>query len=119
MTTTSGETLTDETRLTVLETRMEAVQEGQRQILARLDAMQQNTDAHFDAMQQNTAARFDAMQQNTAARFDAMQRDTNARFDALNARFDTLNARFDRLFYTILGLGVAGLGLIIALEKVF
>ena len=108
MTTTSGETLTDETRLTVLETRMEAVQEGQRQILARLDAMQQNTDA-----------RFDAMQQNTDARFDAMQRDTNARFDALNARFDTLNARFDRLFYTILGLGVAGLGLIIALEKVF
>ena len=49
MTTTSGETLTDETRLTVLETRMEAVQEGQRQILARLDAMQQNTDARFEA----------------------------------------------------------------------
>jgi DNA anti-recombination protein RmuC len=50
---------------------MEALQEGQRQILSRLDAMQQHTSDRFDAMQQNTSDRFDAMQQNTSDRFDA------------------------------------------------
>jgi 3-dehydroquinate synthetase len=41
---------------------MEALQEGQRQILSRLDAMQQNTSDRFDAMQQMFNARFDRMQ---------------------------------------------------------
>ena len=113
--TTPGETLTEETRLTSLETQMQAVQDGQRQILARLDMMQQETNARFDAMQRDANARFDAMN----ARFDAMQRETTARFDAMNARFDAMNARFDRLFYTILGLGIASLGTIIALERIF
>jgi 3-dehydroquinate synthetase len=46
---------------------MEALQEGQRQILSRLDAMQQHTSDRFDAMQQN------AMQQMFNARFDRLQ----------------------------------------------
>ena len=66
-------TASDDTRLAVLETRMEALQEGQRQILSRLDAMQQNTSDRFDAMQQNTSDRFDAMQQMFNARFDRLQ----------------------------------------------
>ena len=106
--TTPGETLTEETRLTSLESQMQAVQDGQGQILARLDTMQQETNARFDAMQRDTAARFDAVH----ARFDAVQQETAARFDAINARFD-------RLFYTILGLGIASLGTIIALERIF
>ena len=117
--TTPGETLTEETRLASLESQMQAVQDGQGQILARLDTMQQETNARFDAMQRDTAARFDAMQRDANTRFDAM----NARFDAIqrdaNARFDAMNARFDRLFYTILGLGIASLGTIIALERIF
>ncbi len=106
--TTPGETLTEGTRLTSLETQMQAVQDGQRQILGRLDTMQQEATARFDAMQRDANARFDAMN----ARFDALQRETTARFDAINARFD-------RLFYTILGLGIASLGTIIALERIF
>ena len=39
MTTTPGEDSTVYTRLAVLETQMEGVQEGQRQIIARLDSM--------------------------------------------------------------------------------
>ena len=35
-----------------------------------------------------------------------------------NARFDALNSRIDRLFYTILGLGIAAIGTMIALDKV-
>ena len=77
MTTTPGEDVTIEARLAVLETQMEAVQEGQRQIIGRLDTMQHTNDA----------------------------------------RYDSLNSRFDRLFYTILGLGVAAIGTMIALEK--
>ena len=76
-------TASDDTRLAVLETRMEALQEGQRQILSRLDAMQQHTSDRFDAMQQHTSDRFDAMQQHTSDRFDAMQQMFNARFDRL------------------------------------
>ena len=97
MTTTPGENVTIEARLAVLETQMEAVQEGQRQIIARLDTMQHGYDSRLDAMQQSM----------------------DTRFDSMNARFDALNGRFDRLFYTILGLGVAAIGTTIALEKVF
>ncbi len=97
MTTTPGENVTIETRLAVLETQVEAVQEGQRLIIARLDTMQLGYDSRLDAMQQSM----------------------DTRFDSMNARFDALNGRFDRLFYTILGLGVAAIGTMIALEKVF
>ena len=74
MTTTPGENTNVESRLAVLETQMEGVQEGQRQIIARLDSM--------------------------------------------DLRFDSLNNRIDRLFYTMLGLGIAAIGTMVALEKV-
>ena len=86
MTTAPGENVTVESRLAVLETQMEALQEGQRQIIARLDSMEQTNDARFDSM---------------------------------NLRINSINSRFDRLFYSILGLGVAAIGTMIALEKVF
>ena len=97
MTTTPGENVTIEARLVVLETQVEAVQEGQRQIIARLDTMQNGYDSRLDAMQQSM----------------------DTRFDSVNARFDALNSRFDRLFYTMWGLGLAAIGTMIALEKVF
>ena len=78
MTTTPEENPAGETRLAVLEVHMTAVQEGQRQIIARLDAMEQANDA----------------------------------------RSESLNGRIDRLFYTILGLGIAAIGTPIALDKV-
>ena len=78
MTTTPEESPAAETRLAVVETQIVSVQEGQRQIISRLDAMEQ----------------------------------TN------NARFDALNGRIDRLFYTILALGIAAIGTMIALDKV-
>ena len=78
MTTTPEENPAGETPLAVLEVQMTAVQEGQRQIIARLDAMEQANDA----------------------------------------RSDSLNSRIDRLFYTILGLGIAAIGTLIALDKV-
>ena len=73
--TTQDENAAVETRLAVLETQMEAVQEGQRQIIARLDSM--------------------------------------------DLRFDSLNGRIDRIFYTILALGIAAIGTLVAVEKVF
>lgn len=119
MTTTPGDNITVETRVAVLETQMETVQEGQRQIIARLDTMQERIDARFDSMQQRSDARFDSAKRENEARFDYM----TDRFDSLQqrneARFDSLNSRFDRLFYTILGLGIAAIGTMIALEKVF
>ena len=74
MATASDENSIIETRLAVLETQMEGVQEGQRQIIARLDSM--------------------------------------------DLRFDSLSSRIDRIFYTILALGIAAIGTLIALEKV-
>ena len=78
MTTTPEENPAGETPLAVLEVQMTAVQEGQRQIIARLDSMEQANDA----------------------------------------RSDSLNSRIDRLFYTILSLGIAAIGTLIALDKV-
>ena len=75
MTTTQSEEAQVETRLAVLESQMVGVQEGQRQIMAKLDS--------------------------------------------LNLRIDALHTRFDRLFCTILALGVAGIGTMIALERIF
>ena len=75
MTTTPEESPAAETRLAVVETQMSAVQEGQRQILSRLDAM--------------------------------------------DLQFDSLNGRIDRLFYTVLALGIAAIGTLIALDKIF
>ena len=84
MTTIPEESPAAETRLAVVETQIAAVQEGQRQIISRLDAMEHANDA---------------------------------RFDSLNSRIDGLNSRIDRLFYTILALGIAALGTMIALDK--
>ena len=92
MTTTPGENTNVESRLAVLETQMEGVQEGQRQIIARLDTLQQTGDYRNESIER--------------------------RFDSLNARIDSLNSRFDRLFYTKLGLGIAAIGTMVALEKV-
>ncbi|MDE2937846.1 MAG: hypothetical protein OXR67_02860 [Chloroflexota bacterium] len=78
MTTTPDENAAIDTRLAVVEVQVTAVQEGQRQIMARLDVIEQ----------------------------------------ANNARFDALNGRIDRLFYTILALGIAAIGTLIALDKV-
>ena len=86
MTTTPEDSPTVETRLAVLEAQTVSLQDGQRQIVARLDAMEHGN---------------------------------NVRFDSINARFDALNSRIDRLFYTILGLGIAAIGTLIALDKVF
>ena len=64
MTTTPDENTAVETRLAVLEANTAAVQEGQRQLIARLDSMEQANDARFDSL--------------------------NARFDALNSRIDRI-----------------------------
>ena len=50
MTTVPEENVAVETRLAVLEANTAAVQEGQRQIIARLDAMEQANNARFDAL---------------------------------------------------------------------
>ena len=100
MTSTPEENPAVETRLGVVEAQLVAVQEGQRQIIARLDAMQHANDARMDNMQRDNSARIDAMER------------------ANDARFDALNSRIDRLFYTILGLGIAAIGTMIALDKV-
>ncbi len=78
MTTTPEENPAVETRIAIVETQLVAVQEGQRQIITRLDAMEHSN----------------------------------------NARFDALNSRIDRLFYTILGLGIAAIGTLVALDKI-
>ena len=106
-------TAADDTRLAVLETKMGALQEGQRQILSRLDAMQQMFNTRMDTMQQQTSDRFDAIQQMFNAQMDAMQQHTSDRFDAMqqmfNARMDAMqqmfNARFDRLQLAIWSIG--------------
>lgn len=77
MTTAPEENPAVETRLVVLEAQMVSVLEGQRQIVARLDSMEQ----------------------------------------ASGARFDSLNNRIDRLFYTVLALGIAAIGTLIALGR--
>ena len=78
MTTTPEENPAVETRIAIVETQLVAVQEGQRQIITRLDAMEHSN----------------------------------------NARFDALNSRIDLLFYTILGLGIAAIGTLVALDKI-
>ncbi len=93
MTTTPEENPTVGTRLAVVESQMQEVQQGQRQIIARLESMQQNGDARSESI--------------------------DRRFDSINSRFDSLNSRIDRIFYTILGLGIAAIGTLIALDKVF
>ena len=50
MTTVPEENVAVETRLAVLEANTAAVQEGQRQIIARLDSMEQSNNARFDAL---------------------------------------------------------------------
>ena len=120
MTTPTGENVAIEARLAVLETQMEVVQDGQRQIMARLDSIQQSNEAKFDAIQRqfdSVQNRFDVAQERNEARFDALQQRSEARFGIATNRYDALNSRIDRLFYTILGLGVAAIGTLIALER--
>ena len=148
MTTAPGDNVTVETRMAVLETQIDTLQEGQQQILARLDSMersndarfesmqqrfdtmQRSSDARFDAMQQRldtiqqrSEARMDSMQQSITSQFDSMQQRSDARYDAAqqrsDARDDAINSRIDRLFYTILGLGIAAIGALIALDRFF
>ena len=122
MTTVPEENVAVETRLAVVEANTVALQEGQRQIIARLDSMEQANSERMDAMQRANDARTDAMQRANDERMDAMQRANNERMDAMqqanNARFDALNSRIDRLFYTILALGIGAIGTLIALDKI-
>ena len=119
MTTAPGDNAMVETRMAVLETQMETLQEGQRQILARLDSMERGNEARFESMLQ----RLDTLQQRNDARFESMQQRSDARYDAAqqrnDARADALNSRIDRLFYTMLGLGIAAIGTLIALDRFF
>ena len=121
MTTVPEENVAVETRLAVVEANTVALQEGQRQIIARLDSMEQANSERMDAMQRANDARTDAMQRANDERMDAM-RANNERMDAMqqanNARFDALNSRIDRLFYTILVLGIGAIGTLIALDKI-
>ena len=50
MTTTPDENAAIDTRLAVVEVQVTAVQEGQRQIMARLDVIEQANNARFDAL---------------------------------------------------------------------
>ena len=98
MTTTPGESATEETRLAVIENQVQALQEGQARILVILDAMQQDSNNRDAA----TNARFDALQQHTDTRIDALQQHTDTRFDARMQRFDALQQHTDARIDTLL-----------------
>ncbi len=92
---------TGDPRLEVVEARLEDLREGQREINAR-----------FDTVQQQMITRFDTVQEQINARFDALQEQINARFDALQQQ---INARVDRLILALLAVGVTQIGVIITL----
>ena len=79
-------TAADDARLAALEARVKDVQEGQRQILGRLDAF----DARLDTMQHETNSRFDSTQRETNSRFDSLQHQINSRFDRLHIAIRTV-----------------------------
>ena len=63
-----------------------------RQILGRLDRMEQQNETRFDSLE----VRFDKLENrvgNLESRFDTLE----GRFDALEGRFDNLEGRFDTL----------------------
>ena len=88
-------------RLDVVETRLEDLREGQREINARFDTFQEQINARFDTFQEQINARFDAFEEQINARFDAFQQQ--------------INTRLDRLTLALLAVGVTQIGVIITL----
>ena len=89
------------------------LQEGQRQIEARLGGIEQSqreTNRRFD----ETNHRFDENQRETSRRFD----ETNHRIDEnqreTNRRFDETNHRIDRVLYALIAVGTVVVGGLIA-----
>ena len=77
-----------------------------RQILGRLDRMEQQNETRFDSLEKrfdSLEVRFDKLENrvgNLESRFDTLEGRFDAlegRFDALEGRFDTLEGRFDTL----------------------
>lgn len=70
-----------------------------RQILGRLDRMEQQNETRFDSLEKrfdSLEVRFDKLENrvgNLEGRFDTLE----GRFDALEGRFDNLEGRFDTL----------------------
>ncbi|MEA4835973.1 MAG: hypothetical protein VB133_12640 [Anaeromusa sp.] len=70
-----------------------------RQILGRLDRMEQQNETRFDSLEKrfdSLEVRFDKLENrvgNLESRFDTLE----GRFDALEGRFDNLEGRFDAL----------------------
>ena len=70
-----------------------------RQILERLDRMEQQNETRFDSLEKrfdSLEVRFDKLENrvgNLESRFDTLE----GRFDALEGRFDNLEGRFDTL----------------------
>ena len=70
-----------------------------RQILGRLDRMEQQNETRFDSLEKrfdSLEVRFDKLENrvsNLESRFDTLE----GRFDNLEGRFDTLEGRFDAL----------------------
>ena len=70
-----------------------------RQILGRLDRMEQQNETRFDSLEKrfdSLEVRFDKLENrvgNLESRFDTLE----GRFDALEGRFDNLEGRFDTL----------------------
>ena len=111
------------------------LQEGQRQIEARLGGIEQSqheTNHRFDENQRENSRRFDENQRETSRRFDETnlridenQRETNRRFDETNhridenqretnRRFDETNHRIDRVLYALIAVGTVVVGGLIA-----
>ncbi len=107
-------------RLARLEERVDNLQEGQRQILARLDAIDTRIDTRIDNLQyamatridnlqHDTDARMDNLQQAMATRIDNLQHDTDARMDnlqqAMATHINNLHVGQRQVLLTIMGLG--------------
>ena len=93
------------------------LQEGQRQIEARLGGIEQSqheTNHRFDENQRENSRRFDENQRETSRRFD----ETNLRIDEnqreTNRRFDETNHRIDRVLYALIAVGTVVVGGLIA-----
>ena len=108
-------------RLELLE-RVVRIEEGQRNILARLDSMREETNQRFESMQKETNQRFESMQKETNQRFESMQKETNQRFDDLihyvDKRFEQVERRF-RFQQWLIGGGFALLALLMTLYTFF
>ena len=102
-----------------------------RQILDRLirletlvEANQQETNNRIDDVNRriddvnrridDVNARIEESNRATNARIEESNNATNARIDRLDDRYDKISVRLDRLFYTLIGLGVAIVGALVA-----